>query len=150
MLSCVIALAPSKDLKLKLTRGNCSTRFWASQYHEFQAIIESFEAYVLAFWLMKEFEILGTDFVIDLCCVFDAIKVVVDLMVEVQALSHPCWKIWVWWPCVKAILEKLKMIEVMKPPESMSTLSKSINSIVHEKKFKGQSLITGYDAGVTQ
>lgn len=61
---------------------------------------------------VKEYEILGTG----LGCVLDAMKIVTDMMVNVQGLNHPCWKICVWWPRVKAFLESLKKIEILKPP----------------------------------
>ncbi len=66
MLSSVVALARNKKLKLKMTRDNCATRFWASQYHKFLTIYESYEAYIMAFREygyneVKEYEILGYD-----------------------------------------------------------------------------------------
>ncbi len=146
MLSSVVALARSKKLKLKMTRGNCAIRFWASQYHEFLTIYESYEAYIMVFREygyneVKEYEILGNDFVIDLCCVLDAMKIVIDMMVNVQYLSNPCWKICIWWPRVKISLENL---EILGPPECMPILPKHITSIVEEKTFKGQDLVKGW------
>ena len=111
MLSNVIALAHSENLELKMTRGNCAARIWSSQYKEFNPIIQSYKACTAAFRSydyneMKEYNILGTDFVLDLCCICDSMKSVVDLIIAVQGLCCPCWKICVWWPCVKELLER--------------------------------------------
>ena len=88
MLSSAIALSKEEHLKLRLSKGSCTTRFWSSQFEEFNIIIQSFATYVQAFRAfgyseVKEYEILGDDFVIDLCAITDVMKVVIDLMVKV-------------------------------------------------------------------
>ena len=98
MLSSAIAIAQEKHIRLKMTQGNCTTRFWSSQYQQFQNIISSFEVYAEAFRQfgyceMKEYQILGDDFVLDLCSVTDAMELLINLMVKVQGLDRPCWKI---------------------------------------------------------
>lgn len=80
---------------------------------------------------------------IDLCCVLDAMKIVIDMMVNVQYQSNPCWKICIWWPRVKIFLENLENMEILGPPECMPILSKHI-SLVEEKTFKGQDLVKGW------
>ena len=45
MLSCATSIAQSKGLKLRMTQGNCATRFWSSQYRQFTNIIHGFEVY---------------------------------------------------------------------------------------------------------
>lgn len=149
MLSSAIALSEEKDLKLRMTKGSCTTRFWSSQFQEFEIIIQCFAAYVQAFRAfgyseVREYEILGDDFVIDLCAITDVMGIVIDLMVKLQSLSCPCWKICVWWPSVKKILEKLKNVSIEKPPESMKILKANIKDIVEERKFKDQRLVTGW------
>ena len=49
MLSSAIAIVQEKHIRLKMTQGNCTTRFWSSQYQQFQNIISSFEVYAEAF-----------------------------------------------------------------------------------------------------
>lgn len=72
-----MALTKAKDMKFnKMTKGSCTTRFWSSQYDGFKTIIQCYAAYTEAFRAFghsefKEFEILGVDFVIDLCAVVD-------------------------------------------------------------------------------
>ena len=148
MLSSAIALANSEKLNLKMTRGNCATRFWSSQFMEFNTIIQSYKAYTAAFRSygyneMKEYDILGVDFVIDLCCICDSMKSVVDLMIAVQGLGCPCWKICIWWPRVKEFLENLIQEEILHPSESMPILKTHIDEIMGES-FKGQRLVKGW------
>ena len=119
MLSSAMAIARSKGVKLKMTQGNCATRFWSSQYRQFLNIIDGFEVYAQAFREfgyseMKEYEILGKDFVIDLCIVADVMEIAMDLMVRVQSLALPYWKICTWWPKLKSFLQNLKDEETEK------------------------------------
>ncbi|CAB3982578.1 Hypothetical predicted protein [Paramuricea clavata] len=131
-----------------MTRGNCATRFWSSQYMEFNTIIKSYKAYTTAFRSygyseMKEYDILGTDFVLDLCCICDSMKSVVDLMIAVQGLGCPCWKICIWWPRVKAFLESLLEEVIIDPSESMPILKNHVDEIM-KGSFKGQKLVQGW------
>jgi hypothetical protein len=120
MLSSTIALSKQNDLELRMTKGSCTTRFWSSQFQEFEIIIQSFAAYIQAFRAfgyseVREYEILGEDFVIDLCSVTDVMRIVIDLMVKLQSLSCPCWKICVLFPSVKKFLEQLEQCQHCKP-----------------------------------
>ncbi|CAB3976872.1 Hypothetical predicted protein [Paramuricea clavata] len=131
-----------------MTRGNCATRFWSSQYMEFNTIIKSYKAYTTAFRSygyseMKEYDILGTDFVLDLCCICDSMKSVVDLMIAVQGLGCPCWKICILWPRVKAFLESLLEEVIIDPSESMPILKNHVDEIM-KGSFKGQKLVQGW------
>ena len=106
------------------------------------------EAYIMAFREYgydeaKEYEILGINFVLDLCCVLDAMKIVIDMIVNVQDQSKPCRKICIWWPHVKTFLENIKEIKILEPPNCMSILGKHITSIAKEKKFQEQDLVNG-------
>ena len=64
MLSSAMAIARAKGVNLKMTQGNCATRFWSCQYRQFLDVIDGFELYAQAFREfgyseMKEYEILG-------------------------------------------------------------------------------------------
>jgi hypothetical protein len=149
MLSSAIAIAQSKGVKLKMTQGNCATRFWSSQYHQFLNIIDGFEVYAEAFREfgyneMKEFEILGKDFVVDLCIVTDVMEIVMDLMVRVQSLAQPCWKICTWWPKLKSFLENLKDEDIKKPSSLLKNLTKHMKDITTKSMFKDQALVDGW------
>ena len=105
MLCSAIAIAQSKGGKFKMTQGNCTTRFWSLQYRQFLNIIDGFRVYAGAFRQfgyseLKEYEILGKDFVVDLCIVTDVMAIIMELMVRVQSLAQPCRKICCWWPKV--------------------------------------------------
>ena len=81
-----IAIAQSKGVKLKMTQGNCATRFWSSQYRQFLNIIDGFEVYAKAFREfkyseLKEYEILCKHFVVDLCIVTDVMAIIMKLVV---------------------------------------------------------------------
>ena len=92
---------------------------------------------------MKEYDILGTDFVLDLCCICDSMKSVVDLMITVQGLCCPCCKICVWWPRVKKLLESLMDEVIIDPSESMPILKKHIEEIMGGT-IKSQELVQGW------
>ena len=93
---------------------------------------------------MKEYEILGKDFVIDVCIVADVIEIVMDLMVRVQSLALPCWKICTWWPKLKSFLQNLKDEDIEKPSTSLSNLEMYIKDITTKSVFKGQQLVDGW------
>ena len=93
---------------------------------------------------VKEYEILGVDVVVDLCCILDVMKIVIDMMVNVQYLNSPCWKICILWPRIKTFLQSLKEMKIFQPPEFVPILSKHIASVVEEKIFKEQKLVNGW------
>ena len=113
-------------------------------------IIGSFAVYAEAFRQfgyceLKEFQILGTDFVIDLCYVTDVMpEMVIDLMVKVQGLAQPCWKICMWWPRLKLYLQKIEKADIPCPPKCLKNLSENIVNILTQSKFKGQTLVDGW------
>lgn len=150
MLSSAIAIAQSKNVKLKLTQGNCATRFWSSQYQQFINIISSFAVYAEAFRQfgyceLKEYQILGSDFAIDLCSVTDAMEMFINLMVKVQGLAQPCWKICIWWPRLKRYLQKIEKADIRNPPKCLKNLSEHIGNILTQNQFKGQQLVDGWE-----
>eukprot|EP00794_Sanderia_malayensis_P008335 gene8335-biopygen6173 len=149
MLSNAMALAKEKQISLKFTKGSCSTRFWTSQYNEFKVLIKSFAAYGEAFCSfgyseIKEYEILGQDFVLDLCAVVDCMEVVMNLMVDVQALSCPCWKMCVWFPRVKKILQEIEDESILEPAKTMKNLFAHVENILIHETFQDQKLVTGW------
>eukprot|EP00794_Sanderia_malayensis_P013290 gene13289-biopygen10600 len=149
MLSTAITISRAKNLKLKMTKGSCSTRFWTSQYDEFMTIIQCYPVYLEAFRKfgfseLKEYEIAGIDFVTDLCAVVDVMKPVIDLMVKVQSLHCPCWKICSWFPEVERILQTFTSSDILQPSIHMKTLKENIGGILEREMFKGQKLVCGW------
>ena len=148
MLCSTIVIAQSKGVKFKMTRGNCTTRFWSSQYRQFLNIIDGFGVYAGAFRgfgysELKEYEILGKDFVVDLRIVTDVMAIIMELMVRVQSLAQPCWKICCWWPKVKSFLQSLKDEDIENPSQSLKNISEDIENITTDSTFKGQPLADG-------
>jgi hypothetical protein len=116
-----IAIAQEKHVQLKMTQGNSTTQFWSLQYQQLQNIISSFAVYAEAFGQfgyceMKEYQILGDDFVIDLCSVKNAMESLINLIVKVQGLDRPCWKICSWWPRLKLYLQEIEKANIICPP----------------------------------
>ncbi|CAB3997080.1 Hypothetical predicted protein [Paramuricea clavata] len=109
------------------------------------SIVQAFRAF--GYSEVREYEILGEDFVIDLCSVTDVMRIVIDLMVKLQSLSCPCWKICVWFPYVNKFLEQLEHVSIASPPGSMKVLKANIKDIMEEQKFKDRNRVV---AGVPQ
>ena len=129
MISNAIAIAKKTHVPLMLTQGNCATRFWSSQYKQFQNIISSFSLYAEAFRQfgfseMKAYQILAGDFVIDFCSVTDAMDLLINLMVKVQDLNKPCWMICLWWPRLKLYLQEIKKADITRLPKCLKNPSR--------------------------
>ncbi len=50
--------------------------------------------------------IAGSDFIAYLLTFLDTMKPIVDLMLHVQSLDTTIWKLKLWWPKVKEVMEK--------------------------------------------
>lgn len=134
--------------KLLLTSRACATRFATSQIHEFNKLIQSLPTYIKtfrnhAYSQVKECEIAGQDFVIDLlgCC--DVTLPMVKLLVEVQGLQVPIWKICVWWPKVKKDMETLDL-SLMAPSKLCHHLKTHASDVCDKEMFKGVKLVDGW------
>ena len=57
---------------------------------------------------MKDYQIAGIDFLLDLCGVCDILKPYMELSIDLQDLSVPCWKVIIWW---KKLHEYMASIE---------------------------------------
>ena len=100
------------ELVLKLTSRACSTRFTTSQYMEFHKILASLPLFIktfreFQFSELKEYQIAGDDFVLDLSGVCDIMKPLMLLLVSLQGLHVPCWKILCWWPKLESYLKSI-------------------------------------------
>lgn len=65
-------------------------------------------------------------------------------MIKVQALSCPCWKICIWMPEVKRILDSYKYADILRPQKQMKNLAENIDDVLKRQKFKGQKLVEGW------
>ena len=100
------------DLVLKLTSRACTTRFTTSQYMEFHKILASLPLFIktfreFQFSELKEYQIAGNDFVLYLCAVCDIMKPMMLLLVVLQDLHVPCWKIVCLWPKLESHLKSM-------------------------------------------
>lgn len=150
MLSHAVELAKADDdLVLKLTSNVSSTRFSTSQYVEFKKLIDSLPLFIKAFREfkyseVKEFEIAGEDFVLDLCGACDVLQPFMSLFVELQGLSVPCWKVIIWWERLqKWMTDTRKEFSLKKVPSSMKLLTKHVPDIT-KGSFKGTKLVPGW------
>ena len=141
----------SKDdnLVLKVTSRTCSTRFSTSQYVEFRKLLDSLPLHIQTFRQfqfseVKEYMIAGDDFLFDLCGICDILAPMMEMMVKLQNLSVPCWKIVTWWPKLKSHMERMVTeLSLKKPPLSMPLLHKHAAEI-NSKTFKGTQLVRGW------
>ena len=82
---------------------------------------------------LKKWEIMGQDFVADLCGVVDVLTIAVAYLVDLQGLQVPIWKAVVWFPKVIEDLETLN-------EKCLSSLQKNLTCIDIDTIF---SLLTG-------
>ena len=107
MLKHAMSMGKTQDeFVLRLTSRACSTRFSTSQYMEFRKLLESLPLFIKTFreiqYLeMKEYQIAGEDFLLDLCGICDILKPLMDLLIALQSIACPCWKVLSWWPSVR-------------------------------------------------
>ena len=106
----MLALAKSEVVqsqcqRLLVTSRTCSRRFFTSQCHEFEKLMTSLPVYSETFREnkyneIKEYEIAGEDFVIDMCGKLDVMRPAIEMLIKLQDLQVPIWKICVWSPKV--------------------------------------------------
>lgn len=89
-------------------------RFTSSSYDQWIKIFKSYSSFIEAFEALHpnrkeneewQYMIMGSDFVQDLLAMIDIMKPLVDLMLEMQALDSPIWKLKKNWPKLQ---EKLR------------------------------------------
>lgn len=150
MLSHAVELSKKDDeLVLRLTSRPCSTRFSTSQYVEFRKLLDSLPLFIKAFREfkfseVKEFQIAGQDFLMDLCGCCDVLKPYMEMFVALQGLSVPCWKVVVWWRKVKDYVEEVeKEFSLATTTKRLPLLDKHLTNI-KAGHFKGTKLIPGW------
>ena len=114
-------MSTDNDLVLKLTSRTCSTRFTTSQYVELYKLLDSLPLYTKTFQQfqfseIKDYMVAGDDFLLDLCRICDILRPMLEMMVELQGLSVPCWKVAMWWPRLKSRMKELQKKLSIKEP----------------------------------
>ncbi len=84
--------------------------------------------------------IAGSDFVTDVLAFLDILAPVVNLMLCVQSLNTPIWKLKVWWPKVKAKLTKA----ASGCATALEQLEKAGDAILPDGSYKGVPLLEGW------
>ena len=140
---------PEDDLVLKLTSRTCSTRFTTSQYKESCKLLESLPLFIetfreFQFSKAKEYQIAGNDFLLDLCGVCDIMEPLMKLLVALQGLNIPCWKIITWWPRLETHLKSMNKDLSVDSPKSSFPLLKKYSGGILQRKFKGVDLVQGW------
>ena len=138
----------SKCKRLLVTSRTCSTRFFTSQYHEFEKLMTSLPVYIETFRenkynQVKEYEIAGKDFVIDMCGTLDVMRPVIEMLVRLQDLQVPIWKICVWSPKVISELSNVAALSLTKPAKQFGHLDGCMEDI-RKGKYKGVKLVPGW------
>ena len=103
-------VAKSLDVRAHLVKSYSMTRFTSSSYSLLANIIENYSTYLEAFCnhqfdQIKDYKVLGHDYIIDLCSLTDVMKPFVKMMTLLQSLHYPCWKVVSWWQKVEVYLE---------------------------------------------
>ncbi len=126
-----------------------SQRFTSSAYDQWLKIEKSYESYWKAFEILypnreeeEEYQYMigGSDFVSDLLAFLDTMKPVVELMLRVQSLDTPIWKLKCWWPKVEAVMEK----KCNRESGSFPRLEKVREMLKPGKEYKGVTLLPGW------
>eukprot|EP00795_Rhopilema_esculentum_P009841 gene9841-18419_t len=127
-----------------------SQRFTSISYEQWVKIEKSFNAYWQAFELLypnrqrrskeEEYQYMIADFIADLLAFLDTMKPIVDLMLHVQSLDTPIWRLKLWWPKVKYVMEKTGQGD----PDSFPKLKKARDSIKPGGEYKGVTLLPGW------
>ena len=138
----------AKDLLSTLKRPVtfATQRFASSSYQQWIKIYDSFQAYYTAFEELYpvrieeeeyQYMIAGYDFVLDLLGLLDLFKPLVDLMLRVQSLNTPIWKLKQWWPIVKSELQCMIDNDDFPTLKQYGTLNPGDN-------FKGVTSLDGW------
>ena len=138
--------AYAEDVKFTVLSRTCVTRFSTSQYSEFLKLTESLPLYIDTFRKYgfnqdDEYEVTGKKFVVDLLALTDLMHPMIDLLVTLQGLSIPSWKICLWWPKVKRRIQKCIPISFESP--DLPLKSTHIRDI-RKGKFKGTKVVPGW------
>ena len=100
------------------TVAYAAQRFASSSYNQWLKIERRFSSYWKAFEILHpnreeteewQYMICRSDFIQDLLGLIDILKPVVDLMLRMQSLHCPLWKLKQYWPKVRDVLTQAEM-----------------------------------------
>lgn len=134
---------------LFLTKDD-SLRFTSSSFKMLLSILECYDVYVQTYFELNprskedeeeelKYKICGQDYVLDLICLCDLMKPIIDMMVRVQSLQVPIWKVVGWGTQVLTFIQEVDLDSC----KNMSMLA-THEADVKDMKFKGIDLLPGY------
>ena len=124
-------------------------RFASSSYEQWSKLEKGYSSFWQAFELLHpnrpkeeqwQYMIGGADFVADLLAFLDVMKPIVDLMLRVQSLDAPVWKLKLWWPKVKNKLSKAARGD----PDAFPRLKELGGTLSPGDMFSGVELLPGW------
>ena len=124
-------------------------RFASSSFDQWLKIEKSYASFWKAFELLHpnrteeeelQYMIGGSDFIADLLAFIDVLKPVVDLMLRMQSLDTPIWKLKLLWPIVEGQLSKASQGD----PQAFPRLNKVKDNLRPGAKFQGVTLLEGW------
>lgn len=136
------------DLVVRLTSRSYCTRFSASQYVEFRKLIDSLPLYIKTFRAfkfkdVKEYQIAGKDFLLDLCSACDILKPFIELSVSLQGLSVHCCKACIWWERLRNHMKRIEEgFSFENIPSHFPLLKEFYETIVTAGVYKNTNLVT--------
>ena len=126
-----------------------SQRFTSSSYNQWLKIEKSFPVYWKAWDACNEirieeeqyqYMIAGWDFVLDLLAFLDTMSPIVDMMLRLQSLDGPLWKLKTWWQNVKSKMESSSVLGIFPRIQKEEMNGK----IASGKKYKDVTLLDGW------
>ena len=124
-------------------------RFVSSSYEQWLKIEKGYKSFWQAFELLHpnrdedeqwQYMIGGADFIADLLAFLDLMEPIVDLMLHVQSLDAPVWKLKLWWPKVRNKLSKAASGD----PTAFPRLEKVGGDLVAGDVFSDVELLPGW------
>ena len=116
---------------------------------EFCKLLDSLPLYIKVFREfkyseVKEFQITGQTFLMDLCGCCDILRPYMKMFVALQGLSVPCWKVVVWWRKLGGYVEKTEQeFSLETTTKKLPLLNKHLKDI-KEGRFKGTKLVQSW------
>uniref|UniRef100_A0A7M5X9Y9 Uncharacterized protein n=1 Tax=Clytia hemisphaerica TaxID=252671 RepID=A0A7M5X9Y9_9CNID len=124
-------------------------RFTSSSYNQWVKIFKSYGAYIQAFEHLHpnrsddeeyQFQIKGADYVFDMLLLLDTLKPLVDVMLQLQSLDNPVWKLKKLFP---ELIDRLKEAGA-RDKDALPKLTKHEKDVKVCGKFDGVTLLAGW------
>lgn len=88
--------------------------------------------------------IAGQDFLLDLCGVTDILRPRLEMFVELQSLSAPCWKVVTWWKKLRKHMKNMKAQFSLDVPTPMFPMLTANLKDIKSGEYKKTRLVPGW------